>query len=354
MPFKSKAQIRKFHVLVAEGKMKQSVMDEWMAATKNPHKLPNRIKPKKKMIKSASSLDHIIEVAGLGTLAVPSVYHLMKRKHMKDSTSSKYELGGLGVLAAPSMAHILKGLMTKRAGAWADTGIHVGAGLGAALGEKALHLAGNSPMPIDAIREFAKKINVSSDNIINVDSKEFMLSDLNPKIRGMPEAKTMKDLYEQVEIPRKGATGLNAKVLRNALHGNKFKNSAGKEFVSHAEDMFAPKTLAALYKMRPSYLGPTTSKVLGAVGLLSSIPVAVGSYSKDKDIKNVALGIGAAGIAAGAAKGAFDAYKINSIAKSVGGKISGSGKAYLGLTPAIMAALAAYTASKIDFKKEDK
>jgi hypothetical protein len=48
VPFKSKAQIRKFYQLKAEGKMSQETIDQWMAETPNPKKLPNRVKPKKK------------------------------------------------------------------------------------------------------------------------------------------------------------------------------------------------------------------------------------------------------------------------------------------------------------------
>lgn len=43
MPFKSKAQIRKFGELVKQGKMKQSKMDEWLKETKSPHRLPDRV-----------------------------------------------------------------------------------------------------------------------------------------------------------------------------------------------------------------------------------------------------------------------------------------------------------------------
>lgn len=45
MPFKSEAQRRKFASLVKEGKMKQSVFDEWNNATKGD--LPERVKTKK-------------------------------------------------------------------------------------------------------------------------------------------------------------------------------------------------------------------------------------------------------------------------------------------------------------------
>jgi hypothetical protein len=43
MPFKSKAQIGKFAAMVKDGTMKKEIFDEWMKATKNPHKLPERL-----------------------------------------------------------------------------------------------------------------------------------------------------------------------------------------------------------------------------------------------------------------------------------------------------------------------
>ena len=44
MPFVSQAQIRKFGELVKQGKMAQSVFDEWMKATPNLKALPERKK----------------------------------------------------------------------------------------------------------------------------------------------------------------------------------------------------------------------------------------------------------------------------------------------------------------------
>lgn len=44
MPFKSKAQIRKFYHLKRQGKMDQATIDQWMAETPNPKKLPDRLK----------------------------------------------------------------------------------------------------------------------------------------------------------------------------------------------------------------------------------------------------------------------------------------------------------------------
>ena len=48
MPFKSKAQMRKFGQLVKEGKISKGTFQEWADATPNPKKLPERVKPKKK------------------------------------------------------------------------------------------------------------------------------------------------------------------------------------------------------------------------------------------------------------------------------------------------------------------
>lgn len=53
MPFKSRAQYRKFKQLVGEGKISQEVMDEWTAATPDLKALPNRLKPKKKKKKAS-------------------------------------------------------------------------------------------------------------------------------------------------------------------------------------------------------------------------------------------------------------------------------------------------------------
>lgn len=45
MPFKSEAQRRKFAELVKQGKMQQSVFDEWSKETGHS-RLPDRVKPK--------------------------------------------------------------------------------------------------------------------------------------------------------------------------------------------------------------------------------------------------------------------------------------------------------------------
>jgi len=48
MPFRSKAQIRLFAVLVAKGKMKPETMRKWLIETKNISKLPERVKKRGK------------------------------------------------------------------------------------------------------------------------------------------------------------------------------------------------------------------------------------------------------------------------------------------------------------------
>ena len=48
MPFRSRAQIRKFAELVKQGKMSQATFDEWLKATPNVKSLPNRVKKGKR------------------------------------------------------------------------------------------------------------------------------------------------------------------------------------------------------------------------------------------------------------------------------------------------------------------
>lgn len=55
MPFKSKAQIKKFGELVKQGKMQQSEFDKWMSETPDAHKLPERL-PQNGPIKSLREL----------------------------------------------------------------------------------------------------------------------------------------------------------------------------------------------------------------------------------------------------------------------------------------------------------
>ena len=47
MPFKSKAQMRKFAELVKQGKMKPETFANWNKETPSVAKLPERIRPKK-------------------------------------------------------------------------------------------------------------------------------------------------------------------------------------------------------------------------------------------------------------------------------------------------------------------
>ena len=53
MPFKSKAQVRKFDHLLSEGKITQAQFDQWHAETPNIKKLPARVKKAKKKSFSA-------------------------------------------------------------------------------------------------------------------------------------------------------------------------------------------------------------------------------------------------------------------------------------------------------------
>ena len=48
MPFKSKAQQRKFGAMLSSGEISKAEFDEWAHATKNIKRLPERVKKKKK------------------------------------------------------------------------------------------------------------------------------------------------------------------------------------------------------------------------------------------------------------------------------------------------------------------
>ena len=48
MPFKSKAQERKFRVLESQGKLPKGTADQWLKETKNPQGLPEHVKKKGK------------------------------------------------------------------------------------------------------------------------------------------------------------------------------------------------------------------------------------------------------------------------------------------------------------------
>lgn len=56
MAFKSQAQRAKFYELVAQGKMKQSTLDEWEKSTPKDKPLPDRLSPQKPPIKSIQEL----------------------------------------------------------------------------------------------------------------------------------------------------------------------------------------------------------------------------------------------------------------------------------------------------------
>lgn len=56
--------------------------------------------------------NHLAEVAGLGTLAAPSIQAL-RGKPMKEHNAHKVELAGLGILAAPSIAHGIKTMASR-------------------------------------------------------------------------------------------------------------------------------------------------------------------------------------------------------------------------------------------------
>lgn len=62
--------------------------------------------------KKASAVNHAVELAGLGTLAVPSIQKLRGKK-IDNATSSKYELAGLGMLAAPSVAAVARKALVR-------------------------------------------------------------------------------------------------------------------------------------------------------------------------------------------------------------------------------------------------
>jgi hypothetical protein len=49
----------------------------------------------------------LMEVAGLGALAIPVAHHLATADNNTDRAMSGIELGGLGILAAPEIMHLL-------------------------------------------------------------------------------------------------------------------------------------------------------------------------------------------------------------------------------------------------------
>jgi hypothetical protein len=52
------------------------------------------------------ALPHILDLAGLGALAVPVGYHMAHGESTTDKAMSGVELGGLGLLAAPALMHL--------------------------------------------------------------------------------------------------------------------------------------------------------------------------------------------------------------------------------------------------------
>jgi hypothetical protein len=68
------------------------------------------------IFKVANVAGHAAEIAGLGILAAPSIYHKATGKEVKKSTTHNAELLGLGTLAAPSAYALGKHIMQKHAG----------------------------------------------------------------------------------------------------------------------------------------------------------------------------------------------------------------------------------------------
>lgn len=60
-----------------------------------------------------SKLYHAAELAGLGTLAAPSLKHMVTGKDMSKKNQHRAEIAGLGILAAPSIYHLAKGFMKR-------------------------------------------------------------------------------------------------------------------------------------------------------------------------------------------------------------------------------------------------
>ena len=51
MPFRSKAQVRKFGAMVKRGEMSKAKFEEWLHGTPNIKRLPEKVKKKTKKIK---------------------------------------------------------------------------------------------------------------------------------------------------------------------------------------------------------------------------------------------------------------------------------------------------------------
>jgi len=111
LPFKSKAQMRKFAVLLKEGKISKADFDKWHAETKNPKRLPERVKKKKKK----GFADGFKKVAGL---SLRSEHKNPKgglsakgRSAYNKATGSKLKPGVKGAAVTPEKM--------RRKGSWA-------------------------------------------------------------------------------------------------------------------------------------------------------------------------------------------------------------------------------------------
>ena len=61
-PFESKSQMRKFGELVHQGKMSQATFDEWLKATPDSHKLPERVHPQHPKIPKIRKVQTVKEI----------------------------------------------------------------------------------------------------------------------------------------------------------------------------------------------------------------------------------------------------------------------------------------------------
>jgi hypothetical protein len=106
--FRSKAQIRKFQELVARGDIEQATFDNWMAATKRPGRLPERVKKKKKVgMKKAAFVEGFLKVASgvtaaetAGAKASKGIKSWLQNPEKRKKLYYGLEMGGLGALTA--------------------------------------------------------------------------------------------------------------------------------------------------------------------------------------------------------------------------------------------------------------
>lgn len=75
MPFKSKAQVRKFGHLLREGKITQEQFDEWATSTRNMKKLPERVKKKKAKKSFSQGFKKVAENLAEQALLEATVYN---------------------------------------------------------------------------------------------------------------------------------------------------------------------------------------------------------------------------------------------------------------------------------------